>query len=83
MFVELLLKKFNCDTVNYLCWDRIPNIYDSIEEKVLRYIRLLRVKFVRSVVTYSFMLILSKPRKILNSLRLDRLNKFSSFSRSS
>ena len=24
------------DTVNYLCWCRIANIYDSIKEKVLR-----------------------------------------------
>ena len=39
MLIEFLLKRFNCDTVNYLCWERIPNIFDSIEEKVLRYIR--------------------------------------------
>ena len=37
--VFFFLKRFNCDTVNYLCWERIPNIFDSIEEKVLRYIR--------------------------------------------
>ena len=40
MLIEFLLKRFNCDTVNYLFWERIPNIYDSIEEKVLRFIRL-------------------------------------------
>ena len=39
MIIEFLLKWFDCDTVNYLCWERIPNIHDSIEEKVLRIIR--------------------------------------------
>ena len=38
VLIEFLLKKLNCDTVNYLCWERIPNIYDSIEEKMLRFI---------------------------------------------
>ena len=38
MLIEFL-KRFNCDTVNYLCWEGIPNIYDSIEEKVLHFIR--------------------------------------------
>ena len=38
MLIEFLLRLFNCDTVNYLCWQRIPNIYDSIEEKVLHFI---------------------------------------------
>ena len=39
MFIEFLLKRFNFYTVNYLCWEGIPNIHDSIEEKVLRFIR--------------------------------------------
>ena len=39
MLIEFLLKLFNCDTVNYLCLERIPNIHDSIKEKVLRFIR--------------------------------------------
>ena len=49
---------------------------------------LLRVALVSSVVTLIFMLILSRPQKILNisirsprSLHLDKLNKFSTFSR--
>ena len=39
MLIEFFLKLFNCDTVNYLCLERIPNIHDSIKEKVLRFIR--------------------------------------------
>ena len=39
MLIKFLLKLFNCDIVDYLCWERIPNIRDSIEEKVLRFIR--------------------------------------------
>ena len=37
MFIEFLLKLSNCDTVYYLCWKRIPNMHDYIEEKVLRF----------------------------------------------
>ena len=39
MLIEFFLEQFNCNTVNYLGWERIPNIYDYIEEKVLRFIR--------------------------------------------
>ena len=34
-----LLKLFNCDTVNCMCWERTPNFHDSVEEKVFRFIR--------------------------------------------
>ena len=37
MLIEFLLD--DCVTVNYMCWERIPNIYDSIEDKLLRFIR--------------------------------------------
>ena len=36
LLIEFSLKWFNCDTVSYLCWERIANIHDSIEEEVLR-----------------------------------------------
>ena len=39
MLIKFLLKLFNCDTVNCLCWERIPNIHDSIKQKVLLFIR--------------------------------------------
>ena len=39
MFIEILLKRFNCDTVNYLCWENIANIHDSIEGKLFRFIQ--------------------------------------------
>ena len=39
VIIEFFLKRFNCNTINYLCWERIPNFNDSIEEKVLRFIR--------------------------------------------
>ena len=37
--IEILLKVSNCDTVNYLCRERVTNIHDSIGEKVLRLTR--------------------------------------------
>ena len=45
-------KCFNCDTVNYLCWERIPNIHDSIEEKLLRFIRSkIIINYLKAIVT--------------------------------
>ena len=55
VIIEFLFKLFNFITVNYLWWERIPNIYDSIEVTVVRLPMilkpLLRVVFVRFVVT--------------------------------
>ena len=39
MLIKFLLKSLYCSTVNYLCWERIRNIHNSIEDKVLRFIR--------------------------------------------
>ena len=39
VLIKFLLKLFNCETVNYLRWERIPNIHDSIKEKVLCFVR--------------------------------------------
>ena len=39
MLIKFLLKLFNCHTVNYLRWERIPCIHDSIEDKVFQFIR--------------------------------------------
>ena len=39
MIVEYFLQYFNCDTVNYLCWERITNIHDSTTVNVVRLVR--------------------------------------------
>ena len=35
----MLIEFFLNDSIVIMCWERIPNIYDSIEEKVLCFIR--------------------------------------------
>ena len=75
VIIKFLLKRFNCDIINYLYWQSVPNIYDSIKQKVLHFVLsktlilkpLLRVVFVRTVLTWPFIIILSKLRKMLNT----------------
>ena len=99
VLIEFLLKWFNCDTVNYLCWERIPNTHDAIEEKVLRFIRPKRLPMILKlllrgaceigsyIVVYVDIIKIVENFKHLNwslrSLRLNKLSKSSSFSCSS
>ena len=38
MLIKFLLKRFNCDTVNYLCCERSTDIHDLIKEKLLCFV---------------------------------------------
>ena len=56
MLIEFLLKRFNCDTVNYFCWEGSPDFCDSFEEKELRFIRSkMLTNDLRAIVTSVFL----------------------------